>query len=74
MTKEQWKPLRGSSPTPDQIMLSIKGDPAREMTVRWRVSEDVTNGYALFRPGRAATPCAISSRRIWTAAISFSAI
>lgn len=50
MTKEQWKPLRGSSPAPDQIMLSIKGDPAREMTVRWRVSEDVTNGYALLRP------------------------
>ncbi|MBR5410978.1 MAG: metallophosphoesterase family protein [Clostridia bacterium] len=50
MTKTEWKALRGSSPEPDQIMLSMRGDPAKQMAVRWRVSPDVTTGYALFRP------------------------
>ena len=33
---------------PDQIMLSIKGDAARSMTVRWRTDITVEDGYALW--------------------------
>lgn len=35
---------------PDQIMLSIKTDPAHRMTVRWRTDASVPDGYALYRP------------------------
>ncbi len=49
ITKEEWKNIRGSSPAPDQIMLSIKGDAAISMTVRWRTDTSVDNGYALYR-------------------------
>ena len=49
ITKEEWKNIRGSSPEPDQIMLSIKGDAAHSMTVRWRTDITVTKGYALYR-------------------------
>jgi hypothetical protein len=49
ITKEEWKNIRGSSPAPDQIMLSIKGDAAHSMTVRWRTDITVTEGYALYR-------------------------
>lgn len=56
MTKREWKLLRGSGPQPDQIMLSIRSDPARSITVRWRVRPDVTSGYALYRPKGSAGP------------------
>lgn len=49
MTREQWKKIRGSSPAPDQIMLSIKGDAAHSRTVRWRTDAGVENGFALYR-------------------------
>ncbi|MBR4286691.1 MAG: metallophosphoesterase family protein [Clostridia bacterium] len=49
ITKQEWKNIRGSSPKPDQIMLSIKGDAAHNMTVRWRTDTSVEGGYALFR-------------------------
>lgn len=49
MTREEWKPLRGSKPAPDQIMLSVKGDPAFSMTVRWRASREVREGCARYR-------------------------
>ena len=49
ITKEEWKNIRGSSPEPDQIMLSIKGDASRSMTVRWRTDTTVESGYALYR-------------------------
>lgn len=50
MTKEEWKKFRGSKETPDQIMLSIKSDPARSRTLRWRTSVNVEEGYVLYRP------------------------
>ncbi len=49
ITKAEWKNIRGSKPQPDQIMLSIKGDASRSMTVRWRTDTTVENGYALYR-------------------------
>lgn len=49
MTKEQWKKIRGSSPQPDQIMLSIKNDPSSAMTVRWRTDVGIEEGFVLFR-------------------------
>jgi len=49
ITKEQWKPLRGSKNTPDQIMLSIKGDPSESLTVRWRTCAEIEEGFALYR-------------------------
>ncbi len=49
ITKAEWKTIRGSQPQPDQIMLSIKGDASRSMTVRWRTDTTVENGYALYR-------------------------
>ena len=49
MTAEAWKNIRGSKNTPDQIMLSVKENPAENMTVRWRTDVSVTDGYALFR-------------------------
>lgn len=48
ITKQQWKNIRGSSPEPDQIMLSIKGDAATSMAVRWRTDTSITKGYVLF--------------------------
>ena len=49
MTREEWKTFRGSAPTPDQIMLSVKDDPAYALTVRWRTCTDITEGWALYR-------------------------
>lgn len=49
MTKEEWKRIRGSKCEPDQILLSIKGDAAHSMTVRWRTCTDIKDGYALYR-------------------------
>ena len=49
ITKAEWKKIRGSLPEPDQIMLSIKGDAAHSMTVRWRTDVTVNSGYALYR-------------------------
>ena len=56
MTKDEWKSFRGSKTTPDQIMLSIKGDPAVSMTVRWRACTDVTAGFALYRAAGTQDP------------------
>ncbi len=49
ITKEEWKKIRGSKSSPDHIMLSIKGDPAKTMTVTWRTDVSVECGYALYR-------------------------
>ena len=49
ITKEEWKKIRGSKVSPDHIMLSIKGDAARAMTVTWRTDVSVENGFALYR-------------------------
>lgn len=49
MTAEMWKNIRGSKNEPDQIMLSVKNDPAENMTVRWRTDVSIETGYALFR-------------------------
>ena len=43
------KPPRGSRPQPDHIFISINGDAKTSMTVTWRTSVDVKNGYALCR-------------------------
>ena len=37
--------LRLATQKPDQIMLGISGDAKTSMTVRWRASADVENGY-----------------------------
>lgn len=50
MTKAEWKAFRGAGRHPDQIMLSVNGDPAREITVRWRTDISVQSGFALYRP------------------------
>ena len=49
MTAQEWKNIRGSSASPDQIMLSIKEDPSESITVRWRCDITTLDGYALFR-------------------------
>lgn len=49
MTPQEWKKIRGSTHSPDQIMLSIKGDPSDSMTVRWRADITVNEGFVLFR-------------------------
>ncbi len=43
------KPLRGSTQNPDHIFISINGDAKTSMTVTWRTSLDVSDGYALVR-------------------------
>ncbi len=43
------KPARGSQCEPDHIFISIKGDAKTSMTVSWRTSLDVTDGFALCR-------------------------
>lgn len=49
ITKEEWKKFRGSSSSPDHIMISIIGDAQTEMAVTWRTSTDITDGYVLYR-------------------------
>lgn len=49
ITKEEWKSFRGSQNMPDHIMLSIKNDACRSMTVTWRTDIAISEGYALFR-------------------------
>ena len=49
MSEFKVKPARGSTPQPDHIFISIKGDAKTSMTVTWRTSVDVTSGYALVR-------------------------
>lgn len=49
MTPKEWKKIRGSAKQPDQIMLSIKADPADSITVRWRTDISIKSGYVLFR-------------------------
>lgn len=44
-----YKPERGSTPSPDHIMLAFCGDAKSEMSVIWRTSTDVKNGYILYR-------------------------
>ncbi len=43
------KPPRGSTQNPDHIFISINGDAKTSMTVSWRTSLDVSDGYALVR-------------------------
>ena len=57
MTREEWKPFRGSSALPDQIMLSVKSDPAYALTVRWRTDIAVKEGYALYRKKEVLCGC-----------------
>ena len=49
ITKAEWKNIRGSQPQPDQIMLSVKGNAAHSMTVRWRTDTSINEGYALYK-------------------------
>ena len=49
MSEFKVKPARGSTPQPDHIFISIKGDAKTSMTVTWRTSVDVASGYALVR-------------------------
>ncbi len=44
-----YKPDRGSTPSPDHIMLAFCGDAKSEMSVIWRTSTDVSQGYILYR-------------------------
>ena len=46
---ERTKPVRGSTPQPDHIMISIYDDAKTTMAVTWRTSTDVTNGNVLYR-------------------------
>ncbi len=39
------KPVRGSTPQPDHIMISISGDAKTTMSVTWRTSADIPEGY-----------------------------
>ena len=41
------KPIRGSAPQPDHIMISFNGDTKTQMAVTWRTSTDVQTGYVL---------------------------
>lgn len=43
------KPIRGSSCSPDHIMVSINGDACTQMAVTWRCCTDIQSGYVLFR-------------------------
>lgn len=44
-----YKPERGSSASPDHILLSFCGDPHTQMAVTWRTDISVKNGYLLLR-------------------------
>lgn len=44
------KPLRGSTPAPDHIMLAICGDARTTMAVTWRTDVTVTGGWMELRP------------------------
>lgn len=55
------KPIRGSSKTPDHIMLSINGDPKTSMTVTWRTSIEVTDGYVICRETDGGEPFVINA-------------
>jgi len=43
------KPLRGSTPQPDHILLSLNGDERSCRAVTWRTSEEITDGYVEHR-------------------------
>lgn len=43
-----YKPERGSTASPDHIMLAFCGDAKSEMAVIWRTSTEVENGYILY--------------------------
>ncbi|MBE6795163.1 MAG: hypothetical protein E7533_01105 [Ruminococcaceae bacterium] len=49
ITKTEWKNIRGSSPVPDQIMLSVKGNPSSNMAVRWRTDTQADSGFVKIR-------------------------
>lgn len=49
ITREEWKNIRGSSPSPDQIMLSIKGDASSSIAIRWRTDITVNEGFVLYK-------------------------
>ena len=44
------KPLRGSTPAPDHILLAICGDARTTMAVTWRTDVTVTGGWMELRP------------------------
>ena len=44
------KPLRGSSPVPDHILLSICGDAKTTIAVSWRTDCSVQNGWLEIQP------------------------
>lgn len=46
---ERTKPIRGSAPQPDHIMISIYGDAKTSMAVTWRTNTDIKNGYVEYR-------------------------
>ena len=43
-----YKPERGSTASPDHIMLAFCGDAKNEMAVIWRTSTEVENGFILY--------------------------
>lgn len=50
------KPVRGSTPRPDHIMISISGDAKTTMSVTWRTSADVPEGYVEYREADGGAP------------------
>ncbi|MDR1465022.1 MAG: metallophosphoesterase family protein [Oscillospiraceae bacterium] len=47
--RQSEKPVRGSAPRPDHILLSFRGDVRTSRAVSWRTSTDVAGGYVLCR-------------------------
>ena len=43
-----YKPDRGSTASPDHIMISFCGDPKSEMAVSWRTDISADDGYVLY--------------------------
>lgn len=52
MQEGQTKPLRRSTKKPDHIMLSFSKDPKTTMTITWRTSTDIKEGYVLYREAK----------------------
>lgn len=56
-----YKPLHGSGPAPDHIMLSFSDDPHTTATVSWRTSTDIADGYLLFTPENGTETCRVDA-------------
>ena len=59
-----YKPDRGSTESPDHIMISFCGDPKSEMAVSWRTDVSAEDGYVLYgeageEPKRADAVCRV---------------